>query len=371
MNHIDIQRKLDFGDFQTPEYLTNQICQKLKTLNIDAETIIEPTCGKGNFLVSAKCNFPFKKLLGFEVNDDYVTVLKNRFELQNDDNIRIFKSNFFETDWKSIVQEVNGPVLVLGNLPWVTNSSQGASNGKNLPLKSNFHQLNGIDAITGKSNFDISEYMTIEILSWFKDRSGTVALLLKTAVARKVIAYAQKHKFSLHSATIFKINSKKAFSVSVDACLLLLQLDPRSPITYDYKIFDDLDSNIFQRIGHRDGLTVANLDDFHKYSYLTGGSSKKWRSGIKHDLSSIMEFILQGDQLVNGLGERINIEPELIYPLMKGSDVAGAKFSNGKFIFVTQAFTGEDTSYIRANFPKACNCLEHHSTKFAARGSVI
>ncbi|MCX8492162.1 MAG: hypothetical protein ORN54_13955, partial [Cyclobacteriaceae bacterium] len=332
--------------------MTNQICQKLKILNIEAETIIEPTCGKGNFLVSAKRHFPKKKLLGFEVNDDYVTILNHRSELQNDQNIKIFKSNFFETDWKSVVQEVNGTFLVLGNLPWVTNSSQGVSNGKNLPVKSNFHQLTGIEAITGKSNFDISEYMMIEILSWFKERSGTVALLLKTAVARKTIAYAQKHRIPLQSAKIFKINSKKAFNVSVDACLLLLQLDQRSPITYDYKIYDDLDSSNFQRIGHRDGLTVANLDDFHKYSYLAGGGSTRWRSGIKHDLASIMELVQQGGHLVNGLGEEINIERELIYPLMKGSDVAGAKFSNGKYIVVTQAFTGEDTEYIKAKFPK-------------------
>ncbi len=47
-------------------------------------------------------------------------------------------------------------MAVIGNPPWVTNSRQGKNSSLNVPLKSNIYGLKGIDAITGKSNFDIS-----------------------------------------------------------------------------------------------------------------------------------------------------------------------------------------------------------------------
>lgn len=47
--------------------------------------------------------------------------------------------------------------LILGNPPWTTNSKMGQIDGTNLPEKSNVDTLKGMDALTGKSNFDISK----------------------------------------------------------------------------------------------------------------------------------------------------------------------------------------------------------------------
>ena len=53
----------ELGDYQTPLYFTDIICEYLKKdLKIDPEVIIEPTCGIGNFLKSTSKTFPNKQL---------------------------------------------------------------------------------------------------------------------------------------------------------------------------------------------------------------------------------------------------------------------------------------------------------------------
>ena len=77
------------------------------------------------------------------------------------------------------------PILVVGNPPWVTSAAVGSLGGVNLPRKTNIDGLRGIDALTGRSNFDISEWMLRETMRWLEGRVGTMAVLCKTTVARK------------------------------------------------------------------------------------------------------------------------------------------------------------------------------------------
>jgi hypothetical protein len=89
-------------------------------------------------------------------------------------------------------------LLVLGNFPWVTNSQQGTIGSDNLPKKNNFQSHIGLDALTGKSNFDISEWMLIHAMQWLQNRDATLAMLCKTSVARKLlITFIQKNLISL------------------------------------------------------------------------------------------------------------------------------------------------------------------------------
>jgi hypothetical protein len=365
------RNKKEFGDFQTPDYLADEVCKKLKALGVVADKIIEPTCGVGGFVISALKNFPDKKIFGFEINEAYIQILKTRLEQFKEDNVEIVKSDFFLTDWKLIISKISGSILVLGNLPWVTNSAQGSLGSENLPEKNNFQNFKGFDAITGKANFDISEWMLLEGMSWFENRPGIIAMLIKTGVARKIIAHAEKNSAPLTSARVFKINAKAAFDASVDACLLLLEFDHRKPRSYDYSIYESLNSDNHTRIGHRDGMTISNLDDYQRYSHLVGDSAFKWRSGVKHDLSAIMELRKDGDYIFNGLGEEIDLEPDLLFPLMKGSDVGTEKEWRCKYVLFTQTTVGQDTTYIRERYPKTWRYLINHGDKLDSRGSVI
>jgi len=325
----------------------------------------------GGFVVSAIRSYPTSKVYGFEINDSYIGVLKARLEQEERAHAQVVQADFFSTDWKNIIAKIQGSILVLGNLPWVTNSTQGSLGSENLPQKNNFQNFKGLDAVTGKANFDISEWMLLELMSWLEDRPGAIAMLVKTAVARKIISHAEKGRLPLTAAKIFKINAKAAFDAAVEACLLVLEFDKNKPRNFDYSVYESLNSDQHTTIGHRDGLTVSNLDNYQKHSHLIGDSSVKWRSGIKHDLSSVMELTQDGNKLINGLGEEVDIEPDLLFPLMKGSDVGSKKEWRSKYVLVTQSFVGEDTSYIKDKYPKTWCYLIQHSDKLDARGSVI
>lgn len=366
-----IHKKKEFGDYQTPEDLALAVCEKLKHLNITANTILEPTCGIGAFILAGHKIYPDANILGFEINPDYVIESKKYLSNIKHSSINIELADFFATDWDKVINGISGKLLVLGNLPWVTNSAQGFLKSSNLPLKSNFLKLKGFDAISGKSNFDISEWMLIECISWFQKRDGSIAMLVKTAVARKVIAYAKKIKAPVIKAAIYKIDAKFFFNASVDACLLVLEFSLKVNSDYDYKVYNDLDCNSPVTIGHRDGLTISNLDKYNNYKHLLGKSKFKWRSGIKHDSSSIMELTRQGKVYINGLKEIVDIEPDLLFPLMKGSDIGTNKKWREKFVIVTQQNTGTDTSYIKHLYPKTWDYLMSHVDQLDARKSII
>lgn len=66
----------------------------------------------------------------------------------------------------------------------------GVIGGRNLPEKSNFQGHGGFAAKTGKANFDISEWMLIKLLEALQGRRAAIAMLCKTATARKVLRHA-------------------------------------------------------------------------------------------------------------------------------------------------------------------------------------
>ncbi len=69
--------KIEFGDFQTPLALAQEVCTLLVQRNVEAATVIEPTCGVGAFLSAAGEAFPKARLMGWDINRDYVERTKS------------------------------------------------------------------------------------------------------------------------------------------------------------------------------------------------------------------------------------------------------------------------------------------------------
>ncbi|BBD62846.1 type II restriction enzyme NspV homolog (plasmid) [Nostoc sp. HK-01] len=254
----------------------------------------------------------------------------------------------------------------------ITNSQQGSINGNNLPLKSNFQKFNGLDAITGKSNFDISEWMLIRIVQYLQKRHAYLAMLCKTSVSRKLLNYIHSQKISLKYFATYKIDAKKYFGANVDACLLLCKFDSISH-NYFCDVFNNLEDKSCYRIGYKDKILVKDVFIFDKLKYLYATKSEeKWRSGIKHDCSDIMELYKINDNYINGLGEIVDIEETFIFPLLKGSDVAqGRTQATNRYVLVTQRFIGESTESIKNVAPKTWKYLESHSNHLDYRKSKI
>jgi hypothetical protein len=368
------KRRAEFGDWQTPLDFARASCAKLSELGINPEFIIEPTCGVGAFVLAADEAFPQAKSIdGYEVNEDYLSKLKAHLcSLSASERVQIHQADFFNHDWESSLASVQGNLLVIGNFPWVTSSQQGAIGGTNLPAKSNFQGHSGFDAMTGKSNFDISEWMLLRVLTWFHRRAGAIGMLVKTAVARKILSQAQQQGANVVEAFMFNIDSKKNFNAAVDACLLVMKFDPEaSNSDHEYTVFKDLNAAHGIRVGHRNGKTIGNLDAFDAMTHLIGKSPQKWRSGVKHDAAAVMELTRTPDGLLNGLGEIVFLEDTYLFPLLKGSDVGSNKQWRQKFTIVTQRFVGESTENIKTTAPLTWKYLEDHGSQLDARGSSI
>ncbi len=362
------KRRQEFGDYQTPVDLAGRICRLLVAIGVRPHSIIEPTCGKGHFLKAAERAFPSAQLMGLELQSQYADEASQHVRSAN-----VVCGDFFSFDWTTQIQSMRRPRLVLGNPPWVTNSTQSRLNSHNVPVKSNAHGERGIDAITGKSNFDISQAIIQRCCEWFNDSGGWLAVLCKTTVARKVIQRLWSAE-CLTSSRMYKIDSHAHFSATVDACLLVVQLDPASRNSAaECQVFDDLESEApSHSIGLRYNAIIANLADFDRYERLHAPHTIRWRSGIKHDCSAVMQLQPRDTHLVNGEGAIVEIEPDLVFPLLKSSDLAADELADPRYrVLVPQSRVGQPTDAIQHQFPRTWKYLQRNSSRLRARSSSI
>ena len=101
-------------------------------------------------------------------------------------------------------------------------------------------------------------------------------------------------------------------------------------------------------------------------------SPVKWRSGIKHDCSRVMELRDCGAQSFrNGFGEIVELEPTYLYPMLKSSELAKEDSEPARFMLVTQRNVGEDTSSIQHKAPRTWDYLAKYAEYLDSRSSSI
>lgn len=71
------------------------VCQKLKNIGIDADSIIEPTCGVGAFVISSRKIFPKAEIFGYEIIRDYIKILNDKLLSIDNADSYIQQSDFF------------------------------------------------------------------------------------------------------------------------------------------------------------------------------------------------------------------------------------------------------------------------------------
>jgi type I restriction-modification system DNA methylase subunit len=366
--------KIEYGDFQTPLELAEKICSKLNELDIDPDVIIEPTCGIGNFINASYRFFKLaREIIGIEINSGYIQEAKNNFQIDGENKISIYQTDFFIFNWDSYIKKLDSDnILIIGNFPWVTNARQGTIEGNNLPYKENFQNHKGLEAITGSSNFDISEWMLIQMVKLLHERRACIAMLCKTSVARKILNYIHSQNLNLQQCSIYKIDAKKYFNASVEACLLFCAFDKNSK-NYFCDVFESLEAKQSYRIGYYNKNLLKNVITFQNIKDLyTQNLEYQWRSGVKHDRSDVMEFKKVERGFINGFGECIDLEETYLYPLLKGSDVARGRIeTTDRYVLLTQQKVGEPTDKIQASAPKTWNYLNRYASYLDSRKSKI
>ena len=357
--------------------------------------------------------FPAARALGLEINPRYAARARAALEGRGlAHRADVVEKDFFTADWASLLAALPEPLLVIGNPPWVTNSALGALRSSNLPEKNNFQGHVGLDAVTGKSNFDISEWMLIRLLESLEGRSATLAMLCKTATARKVLLHSWKNQIALGCPAIHGINAARSFGVAVDACLFVCSLgaggadaesrlphfcmryQPEAPARDlagasgscdggrnlhaeteepECPIYPELGkAEVSKTIGFRDGRLVADAAAFDRLRHLQGEDAYRWRSGIKHDCGKVMEFLAEDGRYRNGLGDLATLEDSYLYPMLKGSEVASLDaVAPTRWMLVTQRHPGEETGGIAERAPQTWEYLQSHARSLDKRASSI
>jgi hypothetical protein len=335
-------------------------------------TIVEPTCGNGAFLEAAAELFGASpKYWGFDSNAEYLEMARVVTARGGAREAGIHKRDFYTINWEQFFSAQLEPLLVIGNPPWITNAGMGVIGGGNLPAKSNLQRHSGLDAKTGKANFDISEWMLIRLLQALSPKQATIAVLCKTATARKVLRHAWRNSLAIGYASLHLIDAAADFGVSVDACLLYLRcgIAGAEPTATVFRTLA-LDKPL-KTFGLFDGELVSDIDSYRELRDLDGRESRRWRSGVKHDAAQIMEFTRVSGAFVNGLGERYELEDEYVFPLLKSSDLANGRLNPTRFVLLPQRRVGDATERLRSAAPKVWRYLLDHADQLDKRGSSV
>lgn len=375
----DPRAVVEHGDFQTPPALAAEVCRVLAALlaarGATPAAIVEPTCGTGALLFAALDAFPAARALGADINADHLAAVHAR----GDPRVEIAHGSFFAADWPARLRALPQPLLAIGNPPWVTSADLGALASANLPPKSNFQRRRGLEAVTGSGNFDISEWIIATLLDALAGRDAVLAMLCKAAVARKVLAHAWRSPQPPRAARCYQIDAQHHFGAAVEACLLVCELGPAAPAPAACvaPLFASTTATTpAATLGFRDGAVVADVVAHDRWRHLAaarpGDPAHRWRSGIKHDCAAVMELHRRGAQLETTAGEPVDLEDELVFPMLKSSEVARAgAVEPTRWMVVTQRAIGDDTAALRTRAPRTWRYLERHAARLARRASSI
>ena len=374
----DLQRtqeaRNEYGDWQTSFEFACLVCRYLKRQGIDPQIIIEPTCGKGNFIKAAIATFDnLEEIYGVEIYKPYLDELKVYTDTLNHVTVHLFYHDVFTFNFNEIKCQIQGKnMLILGNPPWVTNSELSKNNSENIPTKYNYRDARGIEAITGKGNFDIAESICNLLIESFTQREGdtNMALLVKNSVIKNIIEHQHPLGYRISSINQLSFDAKKEFGVSVSASLFSCKVgDGKDVYCSCYDIYTEKQLHSYGWI--KDSF-VSDIEHYNETSQIDGKSQLVWRSGIKHDCSKVMELTPKEDGLYNGLGETVIIEDNSIYPFIKSSDI-GNGFSGEvrKYLVLPHLNLTEPSAAMKQRLPIAYAYLERHGDFLDGRKSSI
>lgn len=367
----------EFGDFQTPPDLARRICQYLAQNSISPSVIIEPTYGMGNFILSALDIFPNVQLVyGVELQERYEwhlkvsLLIKAMLGKRAAAKIELYRDNIFTHEFPERITNAKD-FLILGNPPWVTSAALGVLESANLPQKQNLKALNGMDALTGKSNFDISEYILLRLLDQFGSQNGTFALIVKNATARNIVEHLPKKQYRLGNLRTLEIDAAREFGVAVEANVFIAELGTSRAEKICRVATLEKPQKTQREFGWVNEKFVADVKKYKALAELDGESIFVWRQGIKHDCARVMELEVREEALWNGHEEQVQVESDYVYWILKSSDLQMFEATPRKKVIVTQKKLGEDTSILRVTAPRLWKYLETNGASLDQRKSSI
>lgn len=370
----------DLGDFQTPPALVAAVLERIGPVGLRWSRVLEPTCGRGHFVAGLLAlDRPPREIIGLELQAGHLAEARASTQgVSSETRVDLIHGDLFTLDLRQALRwREEGPLLVVGNPPWVTNAELGAMESGNRPHRSNIKAARGIEAVTGASNFDIAESIWLKLIEELAPVSPTIALLCKLTVARNVLEHAARLGISIACAEVARVDARAWFHASVEACLFVLTLGPRDQIhgqPIQVPLYASLETLTPQSaMGFAHGRIVSDMAAYAAVAHADGVCPRVWRQGVKHDAAGVMELRADATgRLTNRAGDVVDVESSRVFPLMKGSDLARAgRARPSRSVIVTQRTTGDDTSTIQQDAPRLWDYLNANRAAFTRRKSSI
>ncbi|MEM6532463.1 MAG: class I SAM-dependent methyltransferase [Myxococcota bacterium] len=335
-----------YGDVQTPSPTAEVVSNWVAAQGLRPATVVEPTCGTGAFLAASRRAFPDAALYGFELNPVHLDAARRR-----DTGASLARVDAFEHDWSATFATMRAPRLILGNPPWTTTAVQGVLGAQNRPRGRNPTGLRGLDAVIGRSNFDVSEWL---VQAWMAALcpGDELALIIKRSVARRLLASWPNRA----AMTLVDLDARRIFNAAVDAVLFHAAVGATG--LYHSNSLDSSSRTEWQL---RDSHVVRDPGAFNAARRWMAGLGG-WRSGVKHDCKRVFELERAGEGFRSGVETFVELESEWVVPLLKSSDLHHGR-SSTRYLLITPPDL--DSS------PLVRDYLERHRTELERRKSRI
>ena len=369
----------ELGDFQTPPELAAAVLECLGPIGKRWPRVIEPTCGQGHFIAALLAQSPRpREIQAIEIQRGHcalASALSQRDAQASGVHVQIHHADLFSLDLrKDLIWKEDGPLLAVGNPPWVTSAELGRLGSKIRPPKHRIEGLDGLAALTGSANFDVAEAVWLKLIAELADLTATIALLCKTSVARRILERANRTRLPIESASIHRIDAARWFGAAVDACLFQVRLGAPDALR-EIPVYQNLTSpQLESSMNFAHGWLIGDGEAYRPAAFVDGTCPLTWRQGLKHDAASVMELVVEPStgELRNGTGEVLDVESSFVYPLRKGRDLARDRVSSPeRAVLVVQQRIGEDTAHLAGGAPRLWRYLTAHSSSFTKRQSSI
>lgn len=158
----------------------------------------------------------------------------------------------------------------------------------------------------------------MQLINEYRDSNTVIAMLCKTSVARNIFKEPKRNYINFSSCNILDFDAAKVFGISASACVLVIQLSKNKISSDVCNVYDfEKPETVKSQFGYADGQFYSNLDiDTENFD---GRCCFEWRQGVKHDCSKVMELTLRNGMLQNGQKKTVQIEDDIVFPLIKSS----------------------------------------------------
>ncbi len=365
----------EYGDFQTPPELAGQACKLLADRGMNPASVLEPTCGIGNFLLAAVEQFPnLATALGIDINEAYVAVTKDKLSRRSAaGKVTVLHDSFFEVDWPNDASRP-GRANSGGRKPALGDEFRSRCPGKLQPSRQiEFSESQRPGSHDREKQFRYIRMYADEITRRAVGTAcGVSDALQNSSGAKSARARLEERD---HLVGCRDSSDRRCWPPSVRRSM---------PVCWSVSCREQATTGIVGCIANggmtdrqrQSATTITSLlpmsSAYERWKHLGGEEVYKWRSGVKHDCSKVMELWQDGNQLRNGFDEAVDLEDDYIFPMLKSSEITnGHSKEPTRWMLVTQRAVGAETSVISVVAPKTWDYLTKYGELLDRRASSI